>query len=226
MCHTDFMKKSLLLFVPVLIALSSCDQLRVGYVNESHSAGFADSRSTSSANANSYTYFNGDTIDTTNPNVAHLTFNCENSGSNMAKEEIAPLINCDVDNFFNEVVDASYVGVKKNTALIVGANSSNDGNLTLSFNSNIVDVVIKACPYYTNEIVGFTDRVEHDENVAIAVNTSRYYKLTYSRNSETNEVTMQEARYHFAASDTNQINIKVGPQRALIEEITVYYSIS
>ena len=226
MCHTDFMKKSLLLFVPVLIALSSCDQLRVGYVNESHSAGFADSRS-STSNVNSYVYFNGDTINSANPNVGHVTFESPNTSSNMAKEDVAALINCDVVGLFNEVVDASYVGTKKDTGLFIGYDSTIvDGYLTLSFKYNIKDVVIKACPYYTGEIVGFTDRVEHDENVAIAINDSDYFKLTYSLNSETNEVNLQEGRYHILENDVKQLNIKVGPQRAFIKEITVYYSLN
>ena len=224
MCHTDFMKKSLLLFVPFLVGLVSCNQLRVGFTGESHEPGFDPKRSDTSNSAESYTYFGGDPIDTTNPNVAHLTFNSDNSGSNMSKDEITALINCDVPDFVNEVVDASYVGVKKDTALFIGLDSTHaDGYLTLSFNQMIKDVVIKACPYYSDEIIGFTDRVEHDSNVGIAINSNRYFKLTYTYNQETGVTSLEECRYHMSNEDVNEIKIKVGPQRALISEIILYY---
>ena len=224
MCHTDFMKKSLLLFAPLLICLISCDELRFGYTKEEHSAGFDNGRSVTSENANKYTYFSGDTIDFNNPNVAHLTFDHESAQSNMAKEDIASLIHCDIDNFFNEVVEASYVGVKQGVSLFIGVDSSYiDGYLTLSFNHNIKDIIIKACPYYSDEIIGFENRIEHDSLVGVSVNDSSYYKLNYSINNETNEVSYDEACFHLNSDNVTQIKIKAGPQRAIINEICLYY---
>lgn len=223
MCHTDFMKKSLLLFAPLLICFASCGKVTFGYTNDVHSAGF-DYSTSNQQNATSYTYFPGDAFNTSENSAAHLTFDSGSSASNMAKEDINSLITSDVPGVFNEVNDASWVGVKKDTALFIGANSSYvDGYLTLSFNVMVKYVVVQACPYYTGEIVGFTDRVEHDENVGVAINNSSYIKLSYVYNEDSGLVTYHECRYRMSENGVNEFTIHVGPQRALISEIIVYY---
>lgn len=223
MCHTDFMKKSLLLFVPLIVCFASCSKVTFGYTNEQHSAGFGHTTS-KKANATSYTYFPGDVFNTNDSNAAHITFDSANSGSNMAKEDINAIVNCDVPDFFNEVSDASWVGVKKDTDLFIGTDSSYvDGYLTLSFTSVIKYVSIYACPYYTGEIIGFTDKVEHDENVGVAVNNSSYIKLSYIYNEDSQTVNKRECRYDVSGANATEITIKVGPQRALISEIILYY---
>lgn len=217
------MKKSLLLFAPLLICFASCGKVTFGYTNTQHSAGF-DNSTSQKQNTTSYIYFPGDVIDTNSTSAAHLTFDSTNSGSNMAKEDISNLVTCDVPDFFYEVSDASWVGVKKDTALFIGTDSSYlDGYLTLSFNTAIKYVALYACPYYTGEIIGFTDRVEHDENVGVAVNNSAYINLTYTYNEDSQTVTKRECRYQVSGTNVTEITIKVGPQRALITEIILYY---
>ena len=224
MCHTDFMKKSLLLFVPFVISLAACGRIRFDYEEGDHSAGLDSEVSSSQQNNTSYQYFYGDHINETDLNVAHLTFDVTNSASNMAKEDINALINCDDPDLFVETSNASWVGIKKDTALFIGVNSTSlDGILTLSFSSDIQYVSIKACPYYTSEIVGFENRTEHDENVAIAINSSKYYRLTYSYNPDSETVGLEDCCFQIRDNRKNEITIKAGPGRALIDEITLYY---
>ena len=226
MCHTMSMKKSLILLLPIAIFLTSCEKIVVGYTNGDHSAGLDRSLSGSTNSQPSYEYFSGDTFDDTSNQFFTLTFDYSKSYSNIAKEELAPLINSSEASYFNEAVASSYVGTKENINLFIGADSSYvDGSLTLSFNMLIQNVIITACPYYY-ESAGFEEKIVVDSDVAISVNDSRYIRLTTPLDNEGNlkeeESRFTECRYHLA-SESNEVTFKVGPKRAFIKSIKLFY---
>ena len=218
------MKKVAYLFPAVLLMITSCDVLRVGYTGEQHSAGIANSGSASQQTyTESYSYFSGDSITTEGKKVANITFRAEDGLSDISIDKVNELISCDVDGLFAGTVDTFNVGTREDAWLFIGTSSSySDGFLTLGFNSAIKDVLIEATPYYYEDNSWNNEELVIDQNVCVAVNTSRYIKLSSLTNQENTEVNTTECRFHFEESQ-NQIKIKAGGQKAFIKKITLYY---
>lgn len=220
------MKKSPFLFLSLLTLLTACSggAINFGYTNEEHSAGVDNSSYSQKTYVDSYNYFAGDTIDETNENVANMTFKLTNqSYFDMSKEEIESLVECDVNDIFDHVIDASLTSTTENVGLFVGTGSTlRDGYLTLGFKVAIKDLKIEACPYNSVDYSWNKEDEEIDKNVAVAVNNSGYVKLSSIKNEETGEIISTSCRYHLA-SDTKEIKIKVGQKRAYIRKIVLYY---
>lgn len=218
------MKKSPLLLLSLTALLASCSGIRFGYVEEQHSAGLADGRTMSQQTyAESKIYFAGDSINESNEYVANITFTAKKSNFDMATEDIAAILSCDVDNIFDKVADASLTGTTEDVGLFIGTSSTlRDGYLTLAFSAAIKDLKIEACPYYYIDTSWNKEEFVVDDNVAVAVNNSGYIKLSSLKDEETGEIKSTPCRYHLA-NDTREIKIKVGQKRAYIRKIVLYY---
>ena len=223
MCHTIAMKKSVLFVLPFVTLLTSCAVFSVGKVDEVHSAGIENSDYSHTNYKDSYSYYNGDTIDETNENVANITFTASKTDFDIAVADITPLVNCDVANIFKEATDSSLTNLTENVGLYIGTDSTlRDGFLTLSFEVAIKDIKIEACSYYWITNAYNQDKFNYDADVAIAVNDSQYVKLSSMKDEENNAIQTTNCRYHLA-DDTKEIKIKVGPMRAYIKKIVLYY---
>lgn len=215
------MKKTFLLLLPLTALLVSCGELKVTHTDSVHSAGIEGSYSHTNS-AIEYAYYSGDDVDASNENVSRLTFSVSESKSNIKPEDVAPLINCDDPTLVYEVKDASNVGTKEGVGLFVGADSTYvDGYLTISFDKAATAVVIKARRYYYETISFNESEIVIDSDVAVAINNSKYIKLTGQKNDSgiPNE---HECRYRLT-ENASQLQIKVGPRRAFIEEIALYF---
>lgn len=211
------MKKSLvLLLAPALLVLTSCE-----FRQNFYSSGLDKSMSNSGNSAISYEYYSGDDLETEGLSVARFTFSVSKTASNISKEDLVSVISCDNASVEYEIQDAQYVGSKVDTGLFIGLDSTYaDGFLTLSLNKSVKSVSVKANRYYY-ESNSFETSMFVDSDVAIAVNNSRYIKLTGEKNDSgvPNET---ECRYSLGEG-TNQITVKVGSQRAFIKEIVCYF---
>ena len=219
------MKKPILLLVPALLLLTSCDIFKVGYVNDRHSAGIEGGSVASSYYTEEYSYYAGDNIDEDNKNVATLTFSGydENISDISDLEKLESYINCDVPEVFKEVKAAKNVGIKNDHGLFIGVYSSYaDGFLSLSFNVDVKDIAIEASPYYYEKNAWNESELEVDDKVAVAVNTNGYITLSQTKNEEGTAIKATTCRYHLATSSAD-ITIKVGQRRAFIDKITIYY---
>ena len=224
MCHTSFMKKSFVLLLPIIALLTACE-FKIDYTSDKYSAGLSHEPNSSYSNyyvEKSYEYFSGDRVDTENTNKAELSFNTTENKSSLSKEEVEPLISCDLDSLTVTVTETYNVGEKVD-GLFVGADSTYvDGYLTLTFSETVKDVIIKASPYYYITNAWNEDRFGSDSNVAIAINNSRYIKLSEIKEENENKIVTTECRYNME-ENTKSIQIKVGQRRAFIEKITLYF---
>lgn len=218
------MRKTLI-FLPMLVILTSCGTLTFGFSEGYHEPGLDGSQPSSRKDAppEGYSYFSGDSFSTEGSNEAFLTFNVTSSSEPTTNEEIAELISCTADGLFNGVTD--FVNVKTNAdkGLFVGVDSSYaDGYLTLSFNSEIKNIIIEACPYYSVPHAWNEEELEIDSEVGVGINKSNYVKLN-SEVDETGEtIKSTNCRFHFSES-LSEFTIKVGPKRAFIRKISLYY---
>ena len=216
--------KKIVLLLPAILALTSCEVFRMGYVNEQHSAGIEGGNSTSKQTyTEEYTYFPGDTLSTEGKSVANLTFAPDDGLSDIATEKVDEIAQCDVEGIYHGAVETFNVGTRENAWLFVGAKSSyTDGYLTLGFNVSVKDVVIEATPYYYEDNAWNEEKLVIDENCCLAVNTSNYIRLSSLTNDEKTDVNTTQCRYHLAESQ-NQIKIKAGGEKSFIKKITLYY---
>ena len=213
------MKKSALLFIPLLVVLASCTQ--ISFLDYEHSAGLEKSMSNNPYSAISYNYFSGDNLETEGLSVARFTFNVSKTDSNMSKDAVAEIIACDNAQVTYTVEDAQYVGSKEEIGTFIGLDSEYvNGALTLQLDKEIKCVTVKASRYY-HESSGFEENVFIDADVAIAVNNSRYIKLSGTKD-DAGIPQATDCSYNLSAN-TNTVTIKVGPQRAFIKEIICYF---
>lgn len=217
------MKKGVLI-LPLTILLTSCGTFKFGYTNDQHSAGIPGGNTASNNNyTESYTYFAGDTIDTEGKNVANITFEINESASDIGVEKINSLLRCDVADLFAGTLDSFNVGTKEGAWLFIGAKTSySDGFLVLSFNQAIKDVLIQATPYYYEDTTWNDYEIVKDDNVCVAVDNSGYVKLSSALNEEQNAINTTDCRYHFEQPQT-EFKIKVGGEKAFIKKIVLYY---
>lgn len=222
MCHTKSMKKLFLLFVPVLFSLVACDEITFGYNENAHSAGIEGSINNSQFQVGDYSYFSGDQINFIDYKSIKFSFDVSKSDSNISKENLASIIQCDDSSSEYVIQDAMYVGVKKDTSLFIGVDSNYaDGRLSILFDKVIKAVEIKARRYYSISTAWNEENVIVDSNVAIAVNDSKYIKLTNDK--DTNGIPNITECCYLVPNNRNEITIKVGSKRAFIEEIVFYY---
>ena len=224
MWHTNFMSKKLIL-LPMLVMLTSCGTLTFGYSDGEHEAGLEGSQYSQRKDAppEEYSYFSGDTIDTEGSNEAILTFDVTSSAEPIENDEIESLVLCTVDGLFNSVKDFVNTKTDADKGLFVGADSSySDGYLTLAFNSKIKDVIIEACPYYSLPHAWNEDELKIDSEVGVAINNSRYVKLSSEADETEEKAKSTNCRFHFSES-LSEFTIKVGPKRAFIQKISLYY---
>lgn len=218
------MKKSLLLLLPVVALLTACE-FKIEYTSDKYSAGLSYEPNSSRSNyyvEKSYEYFAGDRVDTENTNKAVLTFNTTENKSLLTPEEVQPLLSCDLPSFTATVSETNNVGEKED-GLFVGADSTYvDGYLTINFSEVVKDVIITACPYYYITNAWNEDRFGNDSNVAIAVNNSRYIKLSETKVENENRISSTECRYNLE-ENARLMKIKVGQRRAFIQKITLYF---
>ena len=216
------MKKTFLFLIPIMALLIGCSELNFGHTSDEHSAGIEGSYRNSYYSQVNYTYFGGDDVETSDLSVASFTFNVADTQSNISSEDITPLINCDNSSVSFIINDALNVGTKEGVGLFIGADSTYvDGRLTVTLDKAIKAVIIKARRYYSFSNAWNTENVNVDSEVGVAINNSKYVKLTGEKDSS-NVPNVTTCRYNLI-ENKNQIEIKVGPRRAFIEEIAFYY---
>ena len=218
------MKKSFV-FLPMLVLLTSCGTLTMGFTEDSHEPGLDGSQPSQRKDTppEEYNYFSGDSIDTSSSTEATLTFNVTSSSEPTENAEIADLVSCSADGLFNSVKDFVNVKTDSEKGLFIGVDSGYaDGYLTLAFNSPIKDVAIEAFPYYFEPHAWNDDKVKIDTTVGVGINSSNYVKLNSEFDEEQEMAKTTNCRFHFSES-LSEFTIKVGPQRAFIKKISLYY---
>lgn len=220
------MRKSRLLFIPLVLLLSSCNsKLDIGFSNgDTHSAGPDRSASSKEGGAISYSYMNNASLDNTGLTKAELSFTNINTSKSDIKDEELLMSYLSVDNNILTGVDnPHYVSTKDDGTFFIGADSSYvDGMITLYFNVNIKNIEITAKPYYSISTAFNEETLSYDHDVCIAVNNTGYIKLDQNVNEETNEVPSSTLAYHLEEA-SGAITIKVGKRRAIFEKIDLYY---
>lgn len=219
------MKKSFLLLIPVVFVLSACKEVGIGFTNESHDKGW-DYTTMSTAkpgSVDSYSYRNPDTLDNNGLTQAIMTFgNITKSETNVQDvEKIRSYININSD-ILESIVNPLYFSTKETGDVFLGVESTYvNGEITFHFNKEIKNIEIIAKQYnYTK--VSFEETFVVDENVAISVNDSGYIKVNGEVNQENQTVASTTCSFHLA-TPSNDITIKAGPYRAILEKITLYY---
>ena len=226
MCHNVPMRKSRLLFIPLVLLLSSCNStLDIGFSNgDTHSAGPDRSTSSKEDGVISYSYMNNASLDNTGLTKATLSFTNINTSKSDIKDEELLMSYLSVDNNILTGVDnPHYVSTKDDGTFFIGADSSYvDGMITLYFNVNIKNIEITAKPYYSISTAFNEETLSYDHDVCIAVNKTGYIKLNQNVNEETNEVPSSTLAYHLEEA-AGAVTIKVGKRRAIFEKIDLYY---
>ena len=224
------MKKSLLLLVPALLCLASCQEFKVGIDGGSHRSGLDRSDSVQSSNvpADSYRTFGGDTFKVDDASKVELTFG--NFTDNLSNIEDINIINSFIiaseENIFSTVEAPKYVGTKEEQGLFLGADSRYaDGYLTFAFSKDIKYVEITATPYYYINTAWNGDDLVVDEEVGISVNGSLYVPLASTLNSETNNVKETVCKYDVSnkSEDKNKVSLRVKQRRVFLKKIALYY---
>ena len=224
------MKKSLLLLVPALLCLTSCQEFKVGIDGGYHNSGLDKNNSTQSSNlpADSYRTFAGDTFDVGDTSKVELTFG--NFTDNLSDIEdiniINSYINVSEENVFNTVEAPKYVGTKEEQGLFLGADSRYaDGYLTFVFSKDIKYVEITATTYYYINTAWNGDDLVVDEEVGISVNGSLYVPLVSTLDNETKNVKETVCKYDVSnkSEDKNKVSLRVKQRRAFLQKIALYY---
>jgi len=226
MCHTSFMKKSHLIFVPLVFLLASCDTFKVGFTNDKHEAG-VDNDSASAYMVPSYPTYGGDqfTVADDSPRAV-ITFTGYDDGlSNIQNiEKLNSFVTIDQEDFFATVENPLNVGTDEEDGLFIGADSSYvDGEMTLAFKKDIKYIEIIATPYFFISHSWNEEKYNIDKDVCISVNGSPYVDLSTTQN-EDGSLKETTCRYSNRAQDNkDKVTIKVGRRRAFIKKITLYY---
>ena len=157
----------------------------------------------------SYSYRKPDTLDNNGLTQVKMTFaNITKSETNVQDvEKIKSYVNIDSD-ILESIVNPLYFSTKETGEVF-------------HFNKEIKNIEIIAKQYnYTK--VSFEETFVVDENVAISVNDSGYIKVNGEVNQENQTVASTTCSFHLA-TPSNDITIKAGPYRAILEKITLYY---
>ena len=224
MWHNIIMNKRKLLVLPLILTLTSCQEVRFGFEQGLYSSGLDKEVSSSENETPSYSYKKSDTLDNTGLNEAVLTFpNIKESASDMQDvEKIAQCLHFSQE-IFSSVASPKYVGTKDNGTFFIGAESTYvDGSLSLNFNVAIKNVEIKTKPYFYVKTAYNEEELVVDSEVAISVNNTGFIKLDETKDYENMTVAQSTCSYHLT-QESQTITLKVGKRRAIIEQITFYY---
>ena len=220
------MKKSHLIFIPVLFMLASCETFKVGFTNDQHEAGL-DNGSASLYVVPSYPAYGGDQFTISeNEKLAEIVFTgYTNNLSNIQDIDLLnSLVDINQEDFFITTESPLNVGTDEEDGLFIGANSSYvDGELTLAFKQDIKYIEIIATPYFYISHSWNEEEYKIDQDVYISVNNSPYVVLLTSQN-EDGSVKETTCRYlNYAQENKDKITIRVGRRRAFIKKIKLYY---
>ena len=220
------MKKSRLVFVPLLFVLASCETFTVGFTDDVHEAG-VDHSTVSAYKEPSYPSYGGDQFTPSeNENIAVITFSGIDDGlSNIQDiDKLNSFVTIDKEDFFQTIENPLNVGTKEGEGLFIGADSTYvDGEMTLVFKQNIKYVEILATPYYYVSHSWNDEKTQIDSDAGISVNGSPYIFISSSQN-EDGSIKETNCRFlNYAQENKEKVTIKVGPKRALIKKITLYY---
>ena len=225
------MKKSLLLFIPAILCLTSCEVFKVGLDQTgSHSSGLDKSISGQDEDDafRPFSTYSGDMFSTEGLESAYLTFgNFTDSFSDI--KDVATLnsyIIASEENFFSTVESPKNVGVKENDGFFLGADSKYaDGVLTFAFTKDIKYVEITATPYYYIDTAWNGEDPVIDQDSAISVNDSLYIPLASGTDSETKKVKETVCKYDVSTKgeDKSKISLRVKQRRVFLRKITLYY---
>ena len=219
------MKKSYLLLLPMIFILSACKEVGIGYTEQSHDKGWDYSTESSAkpGSVDSYSYRKADTLDNSGLTQVNMTFaNVSKSETNVQDvEKIKSFIDIDQD-ILESINNPLYFSTKEAGFVFLGVDSTYvNGEITFHFTKEIKNIEIIA-KQYNNIKVGFEETFEVDKNVAISVNNSGYIKVDGAVDMENQTVASTTCSFHLAAP-SQDINIKAGPYRAILEKIVLYY---
>lgn len=220
------MKKWRLLALPMVLMLTSCQEVTFGLLwGEKRSAGMDNSSySYNAVSSISYSYQSNESINTEGQNKTTITFdNIKSSASDIREPgTIASYIQID-SPLFESVTNPEYFGVKADGTVYLGADSSYViGTLTLNFKENIKNVEITAQPYHYIPTAFNEEEIKVDDEVAISVNNSGFIKLDCTPDLENFTVPLTKCAYHLN-EESKSITIRVGKRRAILKEIALYY---
>ena len=223
------MKKSLLLFIPMLICLTGCQEFKIGIDYDKYSSGLDKSLSSQNQNdtLGEYHLFGGDVFDTAETTSVEITFGgfTENLSNITDIELLNSYITCSEEGFFTSVESPKNIGVKKDNGLFVGADSKyTDGVLGFVFSKNIKYVKVTASPYYYINTAWNEDTPVVDEPVGISLDNSHYVPLVTSLD-EAGQVKDTDCKFDVSnkSEDKNKISLRVKQKRAILKKITLYY---
>ena len=220
------MKKKVLLFLPLVTLLTSCAVFSIGFSEGEHEAGLENGSALSSQKyVDDYVFFSGDIITADGKSTAVITFGGYDDSIDVREpEDFNAYVLCSADGVFKETKAVNNVAINEEKGVFVGATSTlADGALTLSFNVNVKDVEIEACPYYYEENKYNETTLKVDEGVAVAVNDRPYIRLSTSKNEDGKSIKTTECRYHLSDEGSQDLKIKAGIKKAFINKITIYY---
>lgn len=221
------MKKVKFLVLPLLLCLTGCQTFEVGYDEFEHDKGLDKSVSGNSYSAITYSYYGGDQYAiNTNLETANITFAGINTNdSNVTDiEKLNSYVVSDKENFFETIENPYNVGTNEEFGLYLGVSSTYaHGEMTLVLNKDIKNIEIVATPYYFYRDAWNEEELVVDQDSAISVNGSPFIRLSTSVNEAgvVNETTCKYQNY--ASENKNKVTLRVGPTKAFIKKITLYY---
>ena len=209
MCHTNFMKKSHFIFIPLVFMLASCDTFNVGFTNDKHEPGI-ENGTVSKYVVPSYPTYSGDKFTVTDEDPrAVITFTgCNDGLSNIQDiEKLNSFVSVDQEDIFVTVESPLNVGTDEEDGLFI----------------DIKYIEIVATPYFFVSHSWNEETYKIDQDVCISVNDSPYISLLTTQNEDGS---LKETTCHYsnhAQDNKDKITIKVGRRRAFIKKITLYY---
>lgn len=226
------MKKSLLALFPLILILTACNgsnSFRVEFLDGiSHAPGFDNESIPQDYSSIPYSYVPNSSYDVGTLNEVNLTFeNIKESDSSITNAaKIKSYIKNDNANFEFEIDSKiKYFGTKNDGFAFLGSNYNDEwGEITFVTNEQIKNVVIKAKQYYYLKTAFNENALEIDQNVAIAVNDSGFIKLDKPILNEEQDSIINYTLCAFSFTEaTNRVTLKAGKDRAIIEEISLYF---
>ena len=230
MCHNTNMKKAVLLVLPCVLLLSSCQEITFAFSrNDTHPAGL-DNEGGSSKNEDvgPYSYYKGDSIVDDAPGrplvSSELTFaNITESKTNITDTDAIKSYFVDSAVILDSVENPYYFSTKAEGLAFLGAESTYiEGKITLNFNVPVYHMVITARPYSYIQTSFNEEKLIIDNDVAISANSKGFIKLKETANENNDASITSECSFGFT-QPVQQISLRVGKRRAILEKIVIYY---